>query len=194
MSTTETVTAQQFIANTMTDTEEMRMEALRIMAIRTDPKAPGGPPWAWPNLDLNEGAHLDAALDEFVNTYNRIHVAVLEDVIPACWRRHPALAQEMPVQFWAWWAAHIDPKATINGAVEYYNRTLPSFQTRLAQKLLGKGAGNCRKNIHSASTSDEIVNATSFPQVGLAEYTHRGPDTRRALHLTHFGTLEGRWA
>ena len=75
-----------------------------------------------------------------MESYNRIHASKVEEVILRCWRMHPPLAQELPVQFWAWWASHIDPKASINNALEYYNRNLPAFQSRLETRLPGKGA------------------------------------------------------
>ncbi len=164
---------------------------LRDMGERIgNPKNAGLPPWAWTNLDASEELLLDQALDEFVEHYNRIHVAVLEEVIPQCWRKHPALAQELPVQFWAWWASHIDVRATVPVALEYYSRSLPGFQTRLP-KLLGRGATNCRKGQHGGGGDPELIAAISFPMVGPTEITGRGEDTRRALHQQDFGTIEG---
>src|ERR1700710_1291985 len=64
-------------------------EQLRLLAARTDPKSPGSPPWAWVNLTADQAEWLDSALDEFVETYNRIHAGTVEDVIPACWRLDP---------------------------------------------------------------------------------------------------------
>lgn len=155
-----------------------------------NPKNPGQPPWAWTNLDPSEAQLLDQALDEFVEHYNRIHVGAMEEVVPQCWRQHPALAQELPVQFWAWWASHIDVRATVPVALEYYTRSLPSFQTRLP-KLLGRGATNCRKGQHAGGGDPELIAAISFPTVGVPENTGRGDDTRRALHQQDFGTMEG---
>ena len=92
------------------------VDQVRALAARLDGRTAGTPPWAWPNLDPTDAALLDSCLNEFVETYNRIHAFKVEEVIPRCWRLHPALAQELPVQFWAWWASHIDPKASINNA------------------------------------------------------------------------------
>ena len=155
-----------------------------------NPKNPGPPPWAWTNLTTAEAQLIDQALDEYVEHYNRIHAAVLDEVIPRCWRKHPAAAQELPVQFWAWWASHIDVRATVPIAVEYYTRTLPAFQTRLP-KLLGKGATSCRKGRHMATADPELIAAISFDSVGPAEETGRSQDTRQLLHREDFGTLEG---
>ena len=167
------------------------VDQVRALAARVDARAAGKPPWSWPNLSPADAGLLDACLDEFVESYNRIHASKVEEVIPQCWRLHPALAQEMPVQFWAWWAAHIDPKASINNALEYYNRNLPAFQTRLETRLLGKGAVNCRKGQHNNLVDPELTAATSYATPGPAEHTGRGPDTRRALHQLDFGTREG---
>ena len=175
-------------ANTQETLRVQAAEQLRLLAARTDPKSPGTPPWAWVNLTADQAEWLDSALDEFVDTYNRIHAGTVEDVIPACWRLHPPLAQEMPVAFWAWWAAHIDPKATVGTALEYYSRHLPGFQTRLRERLLGKGAVFCRKGSHSRPAADvarfarRLIHATasrrgSRPRPGRAD---RPPGGRQA--------------
>ena len=165
-------------------------EQLRMLAARTDPKDPGTPPWAWVNLTADQAECLDSALDEFVETYNRIHATVVEEVIPQCWRRHPPLAQQLPVQLWAWWASHIAVTATVATAVDYYAKTLPDFQGRLS-KLLGKGAATCRKGTHPGTTDPELIKATSFDPLGPADITHRGEVTRRTLRQVDFGTFEG---
>ena len=165
-------------------------EELRQLGLRIGGKTPGPPPWAWPNLSATEAATLDGALDEFVHTYNRIHAGVIEEVIPLCWRKHPPLAQELPVQFWAWWASHIDVRATVPTALEYYSRSLPGFQTRLP-KLLGKGAVTCRKGQHVSPSDPELVTAIGFEVTPPAEDSGRGDTTRRTLHRNDFGTLEG---
>ena len=168
------------------------VEEVRALAGRLDGRAATTPPWAWPNLNVADTGLLDSCLDEFVHCYNRIHAAKVEEVIPRCWRLHPALAQEMPVQFWAWWAAHIDPKASINNALEYYNRNLPAFQSRLETRLLGKGAVNCRKGQHHSLVDPDLTAAITYNPLGSAEDTGRGPDTRRALHQIDFGSQAGR--
>ncbi len=166
-------------------------EQLRILAARTDPKDPGTPPWAWVNLTADQAECLDSALDEFVDTYNRIHAGTVEDVIPACWRLHPPLAQEMPVAYWAWWAAHADPKSTVVTALEYYSRHLPGFQTRLRERLLGKGAVSCRKGSHTRPAAD-VAYAASFDPTLPTEATGKAETTRKALRNIDFGVLWGR--
>ena len=110
-------------------------DRLRQLGMRiANPKNPGPPPWCWVNLGATESALLDQALDQFVEHHNRIHACVVEEVIPQCWRKHPALAQVLPVQFWAWWASHIDVRATVPVALEYYSRQLPQRQPRGAQR------------------------------------------------------------
>ncbi len=179
---------------TLTDTQQpdaITVDQVHAVAARLDSRAPGTPPWAWPNLAPADAALLDRCLDEFVESYNRIHASKVEEVIPRCWRMHPPLAQELPVQFWAWWASHIDPKTSINNALEYYNRNLPAFQGRLETRLLGKGAVNCRKGQHRNLVDPELTAAISYDALGPTEQTGRGPDNRRALHQTDFGTQEG---
>ena len=166
-------------------------DRLRQLGMRiANPKNPGLPPWCWVNLNTTESALLDQALEEFVEHYNRIHACVVEEVIPQCWRKHPALTQELPVQFWSWWASHIDVRATLPVALEYYSRGLPGFQTRLP-KLIGKGATNCRKGNHVAPTDPELIQAISYERPGQLQDTARGPETRRTLHSQDFGTMQG---
>lgn len=167
-------------------------EQLRLLAARTDPKSPATPPWAWVNLTADQAEWLDSALDEFVDTYNRIHAGTVEDVIPACWRLHPPLAQEMPVAYWAWWAAHIDTKATVLTALEYYSRHLPGFQARLRERLLGKGAVSCRKGSHSRPAAD-VADMAAFDPNLPPDATGRAETTRKALRNIDFGALWGRF-
>lgn len=176
---------------TTTVPTDVRRDRIRQLAARTSPKNPARPPWAWTNLTSDEAAWIDDALDEFVQTYNRIHVATVDQVIPACWRLHPAAAQELPVQYWAWWNAHLDPTATIAVAVDYYQRVLPGFQTRLATRLLGKSAVNCRKGRHASTVDRDLTDAISFDTISPADGTGRSSETRRVLHETDFGTNEG---
>lgn len=171
---------------------DVRRDRIRQLGGRASPKNPARPPWAWTNLSSDEATWLDDALDEFVETYNRIHAIGVDEVIPACWRLHPAAAQELPVQFWAWWNAHVDPTATVAVAVDYYQRVLPGFQTRLATRLLGKSAVNCRKGRHAPAVDRDLTDAISFDTTGPAEATGRSPETRRVLHGMDFGTVEGR--
>ena len=167
-------------------------EQLRILAARTDPKDPGTPPWAWVNLTADQAECLDSALDEFVETYNRIHAGTVEDVIPACWRLHPPLAQEMPVAYWGWWAAHTDPKSTVLTALEYYSRHLPGFQTRLRERLLGKGSVSCRKGNHSRPAAD-VAGISAWGPNLPPDATGKAETTRRTLRNTDFGALWGRF-
>lgn len=161
-------------------------EQLRMLAARTDPKDPGTPPWAWVNLTADQAELLDAALEEFVETYNRIHAGTVEEVIPACWRLHPPMAQEMPVAYWAWWAAHADPKSTVTAALEYYNRHLPGFQARIRERLLGKGAVSCRKGNHARPAADAAA-VSSWPSNLCSDATGRSEATRQTLRGIDFG-------
>ena len=167
---------------------DVRRDRMRQLAARTSPKNPSRPPWAWANLTPDEAAWIDDALDEFVETYNRIHVNSVDEVIPPCWRLHPAAAQELPVQFWAWWNAHIDSAATIAVAVDYYQRVLPGFQGRLATRLLGKSAVNCRKGRHTHAADRDLTDAISFDATDAAG---RDPDRRRVLREMDFGYAQG---
>lgn len=162
---------------------------IRRLARRLDPKDPATPPWAWTNLTNEEADCLDAALDGFVDDYNRTYVITMEEVIPACWRLHPALAHELPVQFWSWWAAHLDPRATVNQAADYYTRILPAFHTRVATRLLGTGAVNCRKGSHTRSADPDVSAAVAAVTMSVADpaQAHLRPPSN-VLRLSSFGT------
>ena len=165
---------------------DIRRDRIRQLAARTSPKNSARPPWAWTNLTPDEAVWIDDALDEFVEIYNRIHVATVDEVIPACWRLHPAAAQELPVQFWAWWNAHLDPTATIAVAVDYYQRVLPGFQTRLTTRLLGKSAVNCRKaDTHPPSTAISPAPSASTPP---APQSRRGAAPRPGGYSTRWAS------
>ena len=126
-----------------------------------NPKTGGRPPWTWSNLTGEEAEELDGALDAFVASYNNTLALQLEHIVPRCWREHPALAQELPVQYWGWWAAHRDPRATPLAALEYYNRHLPAFQGRLTA-LLGLSSGECRKGRHGTAVDQTVRNAAAI--------------------------------
>lgn len=175
----------------LTDTEMATFIA--ALAERTSPKNEVRPPWSWPNLTVDEITRLDLALDQFVATYNHVHVVALDEVIPACWRKHPALAQEMPVQFWAWWASHSNPTSTINQAVDYYGRILPQFQHRLQNRLLGKSAGRCRLGEHETMSDPDLDKAIRFDPLSRGKQWGRTDTNRARLHGTDFGTQVGRY-
>lgn len=125
-----------------------------------NPRHGGRPPWTWSNLTEDEAEELDSLLDSFVACYNITLALQLEHIIPRCWREHPALAQELPVQYWGWWASHRDPRATPLAAMEYYNRHLPAFQGRLTA-LLGLSSGECRKGRHGSAVEQSVQDAAA---------------------------------
>lgn len=176
------------VLDTASAADPHQPDHVRALGARTSTNSPEAPPWAWPNLNQNEAGWLDQALDEYVETYNRIHAANLDEVIPPCWRLHPALAQELPVQFWAWWTSHIAPSAHINAALDFYSRHLPGFQQRLAARLLGKSAGSCRKGQHTRGTDPDLVDAISLAGADQRVETGRSARTRETLRQTDFGT------
>ena len=122
---------------------------LRSLAARLGaaPADGGAAVWAWANLDKTERETCARAIDRFAAMFNDTFADTREETIPACWRRHAPLAQELLVQFWAWYA-HLDPGGSILTALEYHDRHLPAFQTRLRTRLLGAMASECRKGAH----------------------------------------------
>ncbi len=104
--------------------------------------------WSWLNLAEGEREACVRALDRYALMFNDTFADTREETIPSCWREHPAQAQELLVQFWAWSAAHLDPTTTRATAVDYHERILPGFQNRLRTRLLGAIASECRKGHH----------------------------------------------
>ena len=145
-------------------------------------------PWTWSNLSAAQAQVLEDLVDHFVGEYNRNLVIAPDELIPPCWRRHAVLAQEMPVQFWAWWSAHMDPSGTVLGAQEYYNRHLPAFQQRLATRLLGKNGTACRKGNHPASGDDPVADSlAAFANVDDERAVGRSAANLRARQAVSFG-------
>jgi hypothetical protein len=164
---------------------QLHFDNIRELARRIDDRDPRTPPWAWTNLTSEETRWAETAVEGFITDYNHTHVVAIEDVIPACWRHHPALAQELLVQFWSWWHCHLNPRTTINAVDDYYERTLPTFQTRLATRLLARSAVNCRKGNHTTSADPELAQA-----VVAAKARAAAPATLQKLRITTFGTGE----
>jgi hypothetical protein len=108
---------------------------------------PRRPPWTWSALNRDERAALARMIDVWVDTYNHIHATTPTDLIPPCWRQHPALATELAVQLWLWYTAHIHPQTTPLIAGDYYLRHLPGFRTRL-DHTLGASPPECRQGQH----------------------------------------------
>lgn len=104
-------------------------------------------PWTWAGLTCAEQAALARLIDTWVQAYNGVHAISPTELIPPCWRQHPALAIELAVQLWLWYFVHFDRKATPLQAGEYYLRHLPTFRGRI-DRLLGISPGECRRGDH----------------------------------------------
>lgn len=167
---------------------QVHFDNVRELARRIDDRDPRTPPWAWANLSREESRCAQTAVEGFISDYNRTHVVAVEDVIPGCWREHPALAHELLVQFWSWWNTHLNPKATVNAANDYYERTLPSFQTRLHKTLLGPAAVNCRKGAHGTTADPELGRAITL--ASRRSSTGDGAGALTPLRTATFGTGE----
>lgn len=108
---------------------------------------PRRPPWTWAALNHDERLALARMIDVWVETYNYIHAITPNELIPPCWRHHPALATELAVQIWLWYVAHMDARTTPLIAGDYYLRHLPGFRDRV-DRLLGVSPGECRRGEH----------------------------------------------
>lgn len=131
------------------DTADLQL----LLALYEQQPRPGGPrrpPWTWPALDETERAALARMIDVWADTYNHVHAITPTELIPPCWRLHPALASELAIQLWLWYFVHLDPAATPVLADEYHLRRLPAFRSRL-DRLLGASPGECRRGEHPPS-------------------------------------------
>jgi len=147
-----------------------------------DDDSPPPPPWTWSNLSEPAARDLDAAVQVWVIDYNRHLATKTEEIIPACWRQHPALTQELPVQYHGWLGVHRNPDATAQEALEYYTKYLPSFRERVAD-LLSPDALGCRSGAHK-DPSDAVRRVISRAETDAAAH---GPDVIDVLRRTRFG-------
>ena len=146
------------------------------------------PPWSWSNLTDDEARQLDGQLQDWITDYNTHLATDLAHVIPACWRQHPALLQNIPVLYWAWWDAHRNPEASIRAAVEFHGRHLPAFQERLNGLLVDKAAaGKCRSGRHQDAPDADQARTGAVTLAASADAAQRGPDVIDVLRKTPFG-------
>lgn len=150
-------TAPAAFADNGSVNDRTHWEHIRILARRTDSKEPGGPPWAWPNLNPQERGWLNDALDEFVDSYtvstsrsSRKSSRVAGASIPR-WRRNCRCssgpgAAPTSIRKPAWpWPSTTTPE--------------PCPRSKFGSRLLGKGAVNCRKGNHTRTVEPAIVDA-----------------------------------
>jgi hypothetical protein len=145
------------------------------------------PPWTWPMLTRAEREALARMVTAFVYSYNRVYAVADTELIPPCWPQHPGLATELAVLMWHWYAVHVDPKATVQAASEYYLRHIPGFRPRV-EKLLGISPGECRRSDHPASWRNE---ADDLLTAGPAAQAIADPDLDQ-LGSLNFGFPSGR--
>jgi hypothetical protein len=146
------------------------------------------PPWSWCNLTEDEARRLDSQLQDWITDYNTHLATDIGHVIPACWRQHPALLQNLPVLYWAWWDAHRNPEAGIRSAVEFHGRHLPAFQERLDGLLVDKAAaGKCRSGRHQTLPDADQARIGAVTLAAAADAAQRGPDVIDVLLKTPFG-------
>lgn len=140
-------------------------------------------PWTWSLLRSGERAALARMIDVWIDTYNYVHATNPHDIVPPCWRHHPALATELAVQVWLWFNAHIHPQATPQIAGDYYLRHLPGFQTRL-DHMLGTSPPECRRGEHPKTWRNEaeaeLARGTTLFDPADDDYIHQ-------LGELHFG-------
>jgi hypothetical protein len=111
-------------------------------------------------LSTEEREELLQACENFITDYNATYAYVEEEIIPPCWLLHPGLAKEIPARMWLHHATHHGTKSTPTMIVDYYNRHLPGFRSRI-EKMLGQQPKECQKGQHSAtwrSNIDTVIN------------------------------------
>lgn len=157
--------------------------ALLLQRFEHDPKSQDPPrlPWSWAALGPDEAAALARLVDVYVASYNHTLATAVSEIVPPCWRKHPALAQELAVQVWLYYTAHHHPQATPAAAAEFYGRHLPGFRARVAT-LLGRSPIECRQGHHPPSWRKELDEQ-------LAEYEQRAEDEQDATDLDRLGDL-----
>ncbi|EWM19739.1 hypothetical protein [Kutzneria sp. 744] len=120
------------------------------------------PPWNPALLDDDEFAALEGLIADFIADYNAIFAITEDELIPTgCWREHDGLFRDLAVQAWAWYAANVDPAATALAAVEYQDRHLPLFRSRL-DRWLGRLPMQCRRGEHDPNwrkPADDLLGA-----------------------------------
>jgi len=147
---------------------------------------PRKPPWSWSNLTEDQARQLDASLGQWVQDYNATMATKPPQVVPRCWRQHPALVQLLPVLYWAWWASHADPAAGLGDALDFHLRHLLIFQDHLPELLEARGSNDCRaEHVPRAATDAGRL----FQQdIDTAAGPDDGPDSIDVLINTTFGT------
>lgn len=141
------------------------------------------PPWTWAALTRTEQAALARLIDTWVFAYNRVHAITPAELIPPCWRHHPALAAELAVQLWVFYFAHFDRKATPLQAGEYYLRHLPSFRGRV-DRLLGVSPGECRRGEHPTTwRQDTDTQLGQYPATTSSRTDRLLPDLMNAVRF-----------
>lgn len=127
---------------------------IELMAAYRQPATAGGErlPWSWATLSPAERATSATLLDGFVKSYNRTWAISQQQIVPPCWRRHPALAHDLAALAWAYYQAYRDPMATPDRALQFQAGLLP-FAKRM-NRWLGSKPGECRAGQHAASWRD----------------------------------------
>jgi hypothetical protein len=128
-------------------------------------------PWSWASLSLPEADALAALLDRFSDAYNRVWALGAAELVPPCWRRHPALAHDLAALAFSYHAAYRDPAATPAAALRFQGE-LSAFRARV-QPWLGADPAGCRAGRHPARWRGEVDDARpalgAHPGAGAGE-------------------------
>lgn len=132
----ETTGAVAEVTERVTATESgVTQLAARVKKLEKAPKpAKERAPW-WPDLSLLEAELEWEKLGEWVETtlLPRLPGKYLRNIRP-CWRRHPAVVDELAALRAAWYDAYKGP-SSLDAAAYYLERWLPGAMARIAEHL-----------------------------------------------------------
>lgn len=113
-------------------------------------------PWSWDSLAPELTGALSRALVDWVLDYNDNFVTRSVHLIPMCWPVHPGLAREIAAMYAHWMRAFHHANATAFDATSFYDKTLPSFQTRIAG-WLGPHPEKCQGGEHDPQWDQDVA-------------------------------------
>jgi hypothetical protein len=104
-------------------------------------------PWCWRNLGPKAEEELWSQLTEWVDWLRARYP--LAKKVPACWREHPEIVEELTALWLAWQHAYTDANAPLTAPVEWHDHWLPGLLQRFEH---GPHALNCATE-HTARPS-----------------------------------------
>lgn len=128
------INAQQADINALLDDVRDLADAVAGLATQLENQGRGGlasgtTPWCWRDLSSEAAEALWTELTEWVK-WLRGRYPVAEQ-LPACWPEHSELVEELTALYAAWKATYRNPEAHPTAPVEFHDRWLPGFLSRV---------------------------------------------------------------